>query len=113
MSTTTVRNYWPDTKCARAFWAQHELPPYRKLLADTTAWLDPQPGDRWLDLGCGSGQLTRAVWEASDGSVAEVVALDCAAQNERSIARVRGSIQPAPDITHAQGRSTRTRDTRR
>jgi ubiquinone/menaquinone biosynthesis C-methylase UbiE len=99
-TTTSVRNYWPDTKCARAFWAQRDLPPYRKLLADTTAWLDPLAGEHWLDLGCGSGQLTRAVWEASGGSVAEVVALDCAAQNERSIARVRGSVQPAPDPTH-------------
>src|SRR5215467_892807 len=95
-TTTSVRNYWPDTKCARAFWSQRELPPYRKLLADTTAWLDPKAGERWLDLGCGSGQLTRAVWETSSGAVAEVVALDCAAKNERSIARVRRKVQPAP-----------------
>jgi len=32
-------NYWPDTRCARAFWRQQELPPYRQLLADTTARL--------------------------------------------------------------------------
>jgi SAM-dependent methyltransferase len=91
-----ARNYWPDTHCARAFWGQQELPPYRELLADTTAWLDPRPGERWLDLGCGSGQLTRAVWEASGGSVAAVVALDCAATNERSIARLQGLARPAP-----------------
>ena len=95
-ATAPARNYWPDTKCARAFWGQQDLPPYRKLLADTIAWLDPGPGERWLDLGCGSGQLTRAVWEASAGRVAEVVALDCAASNERSIARLYNLVQPQP-----------------
>src|SRR5262249_61484223 len=81
MSTTQVVpvNYWPDTACAKAFWGQHELPAYRRLLADTTAWLDPQPFERWIDLGCGGGQLTRALWEKSNGTLAEIVALDCAA----------------------------------
>ena len=26
------RNYWPDSKCAKAFWHQHELPTYKELL---------------------------------------------------------------------------------
>ncbi len=95
-ATAPARNYWPDTKCARAFWGQQDVPPYRKLLADTVAWLDPRPGERWLDLGCGSGQLTRAVWEASGGSVAEVVAMDCAATNERSVAKLQNLVRPAP-----------------
>jgi ubiquinone/menaquinone biosynthesis C-methylase UbiE len=90
----TVVNYWPKSSCARAFWSQRELPPYRRLLKDTVAWLDPQPGQRWLDLGCGSGQLTRTLWEKSGGSLAEVLALDCAAHNERAIAQVRTSTQP-------------------
>jgi SAM-dependent methyltransferase len=93
---TPAGNLWPDTKCARAFWGQQELPPYRKLLADTAAWLDPRPGERWLDLGCGSGQLTRAVWEAGSGSLAEVVALDCAAGNERAIAKLQNLVRPVP-----------------
>ena len=62
-------NYWPDRKCARAFWTQCEVPPYRRLLADTAAWLDPAPGERWLDLGCGGGQLTHALWEKSGGFI--------------------------------------------
>jgi SAM-dependent methyltransferase len=95
MSTTTPAvNYWPDSACARAFWTQRDLPPYRRLLADTADWLDPRPGERWLDLGCGSGQLTRTVWEKSGGTLAEVVALDCAAHNERAIAGVRATTQP-------------------
>ncbi|HEY7427851.1 MAG TPA: methyltransferase domain-containing protein [Gemmataceae bacterium] len=90
----TVVNYWPKSSCARAFWSQRELPPYRRLLKDTAAWLDPRPGQRWLDLGCGSGQLTRTLWEKSGGRLAEIIALDCAAHNERAIAKVRDGAHP-------------------
>src|SRR5262249_38534572 len=89
-------NYWPDSSCAKAFWGQHEVPPYRRLLADTCAWLDPQPGERWLDLGCGGGQLTQALWRKSGGRVAEVVGMDCAAVNERAFDELRARIEPHP-----------------
>ena len=59
-------NFWFDKRCARAFWSQCELPPYRELLAHTTEWMAPTRSERWLDLGCGSGQLTRAIWDRSD-----------------------------------------------
>jgi SAM-dependent methyltransferase len=95
MSATSPEvNHWPDRRCAKAFWTQREVPPYRQLLVDTVAWLDPAPGERWLDLGCGSGQLTRSLWEKSGGTLAEVVALDCADANEQAIARVRASARP-------------------
>jgi len=87
-------NYWPDSACARAFWGQQELPPYRRLLADTAAWLDPKPGERWLDLGCGCGQLTQALWEKSGGSLQEVVGLDCAAVNERAFQKLCTNTTP-------------------
>jgi ubiquinone/menaquinone biosynthesis C-methylase UbiE len=93
-------NYWPDNACARAFWGQRELPPYRRLLADTAAWLDPRPGERWLDLGCGCGELTRTLWEKSGGTLAEVVALDCAAANGRAFARLRAHAKPPADEQH-------------
>jgi SAM-dependent methyltransferase len=74
------------------------LPPYRQLLADTSAWLDPRPGERWLDLGCGSGQLTRALWRQSGGALAEVVGLDCAAVNAEAFRRLRqGEPVPVPE----------------
>src|SRR5713226_7714666 len=63
---TTV-NHWTDSACARAFWGQQELPPYRQLLTDTSAWLNPRSGERWLDLGCGCGKLTEALWRKSRG----------------------------------------------
>jgi SAM-dependent methyltransferase len=93
MSSPDV-NFWPDARCAKAFWTQRELPPYRRLLRDTAAWLDPAPGERWLDLGCGSGQLTRTLWEKSGGTLAEVVALDCASANAHAIASLRKSARP-------------------
>ncbi len=98
MTTATAApvNHWPQAKCAKAFWGQCHLPPYHQLLRDTAAWFDPRPGQRWLDLGCGSGQLTRALWEKSNGTLAEIVALDCAAVNERSIATLRDQLQPKP-----------------
>lgn len=95
MSTLWV-NYWADSACAKAFWRQQDLPPYRKLLADTVAWLEPRAGERWLDLGCGCGQLTRALWLQSAGALAEIVGLDCAAVNERAYRKLRANLYPPP-----------------
>jgi SAM-dependent methyltransferase len=92
----TAINYWSDAKCAKSFWAQHDLPPYRQLLADTVAWADPRAGERWLDLGCGGGAITRALWERTGGAVAEVVGADCAAANAEAYARLRGNLTPQP-----------------
>src|SRR5438270_5751580 len=39
---------------------------------DLVSLLDPQPGERILDLGCGTGQLTRAIADAG----AQVVGID-------------------------------------
>jgi ubiquinone/menaquinone biosynthesis C-methylase UbiE len=89
-------NYWPDSKCAKAFWGQHDLPPYRELLDDTIDWADPKPGEAWLDLGCGGGALSKALWERSEGQIAEVVGLDVAAVNEQAYARLRATLQPPP-----------------
>jgi ubiquinone/menaquinone biosynthesis C-methylase UbiE len=91
-----ARNLWPDSACARAFWGQQEVPTYKRLLADTVRWLDPRPGDHWLDLGCGCGRLTQALWQESRGQVAEIVGLDCAAVNEKAFAKLRETVQPRP-----------------
>jgi ubiquinone/menaquinone biosynthesis C-methylase UbiE len=91
----TVTNYWPDTRCAKAFWGQHDLPPYRKLLADTIEWADPGPGERWLDLGCGGGAITRAIWERTGGAVERIVGIDCAEANALAYARLRESLTPS------------------
>jgi ubiquinone/menaquinone biosynthesis C-methylase UbiE len=90
-------NYWPDSRCARAFWGQQEIPPYRRLLADTAQWLEPRAGDHWLDLGCGSGQLTRALWIKTGGQIGQITSVDVAAENEVAINRMRRDLTP-PDL---------------
>ncbi len=95
-SPSNAINYWPDDACAKAFWGQHALPPYRQLLRDTAAWLEPKAGERWLDLGCGCGQLAKKVWQRSGGDVAEVVGMDCAALNAAAFVKLRAELQPAP-----------------
>lgn len=94
--TTTAVNHWHDPRCAKAFWNQHELPPYQELLRDTAAWLEPTIGQRWLDLGCGSGQLARVLWEKSQGKVEAIVGVDVAEINEAAFARLRATLQPTP-----------------
>ena len=96
MLKTASVNYWSDDACAKAFWSQHELPPYRELLKDTSSWLEPLPLQRWLDLGCGSGQLTKELWTKSKGRLAEVVGMDVAALNELAYERLRAHVQPRP-----------------
>lgn len=91
-----AKSYWPDTRCAKAFWGQHDLPPYRQLLADTVEWAAPERGERWLDLGCGGGAITRAIWERTSGAVAEIVGADCAAANADAYGRLRESLNPPP-----------------
>lgn len=92
----TSTNYWPDARCAKAFWNQHELPPYQELLRDTADWLEPAVGQRWLDLGCGSGQLARLLWEKSCGQVEAIIGVDVAGINDAAFAQLRASLQPTP-----------------
>lgn len=89
MANPTVENYWSEAACARAFWGQHELPPYRRLLADTMGWILPQSGEHWLDLGCGGGKLSHALWEKSGGKLGQIVGLDCAAENALAFQALR------------------------
>lgn len=89
-------NHWPDRRCAKAFWGQHELPPYQELLRDTAEWLEPVIGQRWLDLGCGSGQLSRLLWQKSRGKVEAIVGVDVADVNTQAYARLRAELRPTP-----------------
>jgi len=90
------RNYWPDAKCAKAFWSQQEVRPYRQLLADTLDWCDPGADEQWLDLGCGGGPLSRALWERTSGTLEEILGLDCAAVNEQAYNQLRTELAPHP-----------------
>lgn len=65
-------------------------------MADTIDWANPGPGERWLDLGCGGGSVSKALWQRTNGSVGAVVALDCAAENDRAYRQLRETLKPAP-----------------
>jgi SAM-dependent methyltransferase len=96
VSSSTRPNHWLDPRCAKAFWGQHDLPCFQRLVADTLDWAAPAAGERWLDLGCGGGALTRALWERSGGRVGAVVGVDCAAVNEERYARLSCELGERP-----------------
>ena len=81
-------NHWFSESCAQAFWDQKQGGPYKRLLSDTIGWADPQSNQRWLDLGCGGGQLSDGLWHASQGTLEELVCLDCAAANSKPIGQL-------------------------
>ena len=88
------RNYWTDAKCAKAFWGQHELPPYRQLLEDTITWAEPAEGEHWLDLGCGGGAISKAIWEKTQGKVGSVLGVDCGEANDLKYQQLQESLLP-------------------
>ncbi len=91
------QNHWLTETCAKAFWDQKEGRPYKQLVSDTIEWAGPKPGERWLDLGCGSGQLASALWQKA-GSLQEVVCLDCAAINADPIFKLNQKYEAAGAI---------------
>lgn len=100
------KNYWLDQECAQAFWDQRLALPYQELLHDTAHWIDVQPDDHWLDLGCGCGQLTAMLWQRSGGQVGEIVAMDCNAVNAEAIDKLRRKLSAAgkaPPLRFAVG----------
>ena len=94
-------NRWPSSKCAKAFWSQQDVGPYQQLLSDTIDWANPEAGEHWLDLGCGGGPISRALWERTNGTVGSVIGLDCAAVNDTAYERLRAELQVnEPDRLH-------------
>lgn len=89
-------NHWLDDNCAVAFWDQQRALPYQELLRDTMRAAAPKCGERWLDLGCGGGRLTAALWEESAGKVEQIISMDCAAINAEAIAKLRQKLTPTP-----------------
>jgi len=89
-------NYWLDEGCARAFWDQRQASTYQELLRHTAEHLNPAAGERWLDLGCGRGELTAVLWQKSQGQVAQIVATDCNAVNAEALGRLKRHLKPAP-----------------
>jgi len=81
-------NLWFDNDCAKAFWDQRHGKSYLDLLQATGEKLAVQEGDTWIDLGCGSGQLTALLWQKSAGTIGQIHALDCAPANRDIIEKL-------------------------
>jgi ubiquinone/menaquinone biosynthesis C-methylase UbiE len=90
--TTADKNYWLDKECAEAFWDQRLAVPYQELLRDTAAMLDVRNGERWLDLGCGGGQLTALLWQRAQGRLGEIVAVDCNPANAEVLGKLKAKL---------------------
>ncbi|MGL4421080.1 MAG: class I SAM-dependent methyltransferase [Gemmataceae bacterium] len=88
-------NLWQSEACAKAFWDQAVGKPYLRLLTDTIAYCQPKLGETWIDLGCGSGQLTQGLWMASQGQLKQIHALDLAEVNQQSLSKLARKMRPA------------------
>ena len=55
-------DHWADGAAYEAFMGRWSHAAARAFMS----WLDPQPGLRWLDVGCGTGALSTAVIQSSD-----------------------------------------------
>jgi ubiquinone/menaquinone biosynthesis C-methylase UbiE len=68
-------------------------PPYREMVDALTELMNPQPGEHWLDAGCGAGTMTAEIWRRTNGK-AQILALD---HSERMLAHFqRRSFHPPP-----------------
>ncbi|MBI2636813.1 MAG: class I SAM-dependent methyltransferase [Parcubacteria group bacterium] len=74
--------------------------PYKKLLKQIEEYLDPKPGERWLDLGTGSGAMVDLIWNKSKGQIKEIVALDLTDVMLEHLRRRIPSLVPEPSEHH-------------
>ena len=95
-AAVTRHNQWTDDKCAKAFWDQKRYSAYVRLLEDTVDWAAPSEGEKWLDLGCGSGPLSEAIWRRTRGLVREVVGIDCAGVNAGQYNQLQSDLSADP-----------------
>lgn len=56
--------------------ALEDAEPHQKLLAQIEEFIDPKQGEKWVDLGTGSGGVIDVIWNKSKGGLSELTALD-------------------------------------
>ena len=61
----------------------------RKIASQFVAWINAEPGTSWIDIGCGTGELTKAV--IYSGAPSRVVGIDASA------AFLQGDAQSLPE----------------
>jgi ubiquinone/menaquinone biosynthesis C-methylase UbiE len=66
--------FWEEY--ARIYRNLEKARPYAGLAKVFEQLVEPQPGDVWLDVGCGPAKMSQLVWEKSRGQVQQIVAMD-------------------------------------
>lgn len=81
----------------------------RILAAEVLAWIDPDSGQRWLDVGCGTGAVSEAVLAVADPlslmgidpSAAYLAAAAARLNDPRMMFRVGEAALPLPERVDA------------
>jgi trans-aconitate methyltransferase len=101
-----------------------DLPPYHRVVAPQNTWntelyeakhdfvwklgqgaldlLNPQPGERILDLGCGTGHLTNRIAESGAQVVGVDASPDMIGQARQNFPKLRFSLQDAAALTYRE-----------
>lgn len=81
---SALKDRWASAAAYEAYMGRWS----RRLAENFVAWLAPEPGRRWLDVGCGTGALTRAILRAAEP--AHITGCDPA---EAFVAHARESVE--------------------
>jgi len=49
---------------------------YRDLIKTMKSFIEPRPGEIWLDAGCGPAKMSELIWEKSEGKVKKIYGVD-------------------------------------
>lgn len=74
---TEEEKFW-GPKYGRIYPYLEDATPYKRLLKQVEDFVAPQAGERWLDLGTGSGAIVELLWRKTNGKIGEITALDLA-----------------------------------
>ncbi|MCL5410596.1 MAG: methyltransferase domain-containing protein [Patescibacteria group bacterium] len=106
------RNLWHDPRVAAWFKDQHFARPYVEMMRVFSAMLPTHPKGDWLDIGCGAGEVTKLLWERSNGAVS-ITGFDVNAGNQEIFLSNTRLMIPTPssqaivfgvgDICHPMG----------
>jgi ubiquinone/menaquinone biosynthesis C-methylase UbiE len=90
------KNLWTSDLVAVAYSYQQKAKPYLELLETTEGFMNTKPGQRWLDLGCGSGRLIESILRKSEGNVEQIIGVDISRRGMRiakeSLERLGGNL---------------------
>jgi len=72
---TQDEEFW-GPKYGSIYPALEDAEPHQKLLAQIQEFIEPKQGEKWVDLGTGSGGVIDVIWNKSKGKLEQLVALD-------------------------------------